>query len=62
MCLYKIAFPSPVPKDPKHDGESQEDHFKRITRTAPYSRFSTDLKRQFLSYIGLSDLYVEDSN
>ena len=60
-CLYKIAFPSPIPENSRLDGESQQDYLKRVTRTAPYSRFSADLKRQFLSYIGLWDVYVGDS-
>jgi hypothetical protein len=62
LYLYKITFPSPIPENSRADGESQEDYFKRITRTAPYSRFSADLKRQFLCHIGLWDVYVSDSD
>jgi hypothetical protein len=62
MCLYKITFPYPVPGISRLDGESQPDHFKRVARTAPYSRFSASLKRDFLNYLGLWGVYVGDSN
>jgi hypothetical protein len=55
VCLYKITFPSPVPENSRADGESREDYLKRVTRNAPYSRFSAGLRWQFLSYTIVSD-------
>jgi len=61
VALFKIAFPFPVPENSRADGESQEDYLQRVTRTTPYCRFSANLKREFLSYIGLWDVHVSDN-